>query len=660
MMKLRQEGSGGTDALKRIDNPQHQSSGSVVTTDTTHSAYRGRNSMSMPITRRTALQTLALSGLAALPALKADAGIFNSHAGEVHGKMSGALALTEALIVEGTCCVFGIPGAQENELWDAFKTRRLPYLLACHEFSASCMADGYARSTGHPGVLCVVPGPGLTNSLSGIGEALLDSVPMVVIVGDVARGEKYRPFQVHELPQVGLLQQVTKAVIEVKQTVDIPNAVRKAFQLARAGEPGPVGVVVPYNLLLESAEFNSKPLLPCGVPFDEAAFQRALKLLSCTSLRVGIYAGMGCMDHSAALVRVAELLQAPVATSVSGKGVIDECHPLAVGWGYGPQGARTAEKAFEAVDLVLAIGVRYSEVSTGFYAIPKHKHLIHVDINANNLGRIVKPDVCVHADAGVFLHEVEERGDCVRRKDDPLLRERIRKWKAEDRTVHLRIYAKCGVDPMAFLLHLRCATQREALIFVDVTMTEHWAAEAFTVHQTRTYFNPTDNQSMGWSIPAALGAQQAFPGRQVVTITGDGCMLMSAIEMSTAARAGLPVKFFILDDQAYHYMQVLQEAAYKRTTATILARLDYPALAQALGLGYHEITKTCDLEGAIRGALCQQGPVLTRVAVDYRKRPCRWIDAARDRFIDELSFEQKARFLARISSRSLLVHPWND
>jgi acetolactate synthase-1/2/3 large subunit len=197
-------------------------------------------------------------------------------------------------------------------------------------------------------------------------------------------------------------------------------------------------------------------------------------------------------------------------------------------------------------------------------------------------------------------------------------------------------------------------------VFVDVTVTEHWAAEAFTTFCPRTYFNPTDNQSMGWSIPAALGAQRVHPGRQAVTVTGDGCFLMSAMELSTAARECLPVKFFVLDDQAYHYMQVLQKQAYRRTTATVLARLDYAALAKGFGVAYHEVTGPPDLEACVRGALDQPGPVLVRVLTDYGKRPLRWIEAAKARFTKELSTEQKVRFLARIGARTLNAHPQND
>ena len=167
---------------------------------------------------------------------------------------------------------------------------------------------------------------------------------------------------------------------------------------------------------------------------------------------------------------------------------------------------------------------------------------------------------------------------------------------------------------MAFILALRKSTCADALVFVDVTAAEHWAAEAFTVCQPRTYFNPTDNQAMGWSIPAALGAQRVHLGRQVVTVTGDGCLLMTAMELSTAAREGLPVKFFVLDDQAYHYMQALQKPAYRRTTATVLARLDYAALAQALGLTYMEVAGPADLCGVLRAALDHAGPAISMYA----------------------------------------------
>ena len=617
------------------------------------------DNVDMDLTRRQLLQTVSATCALGLAEAPAAAGI-RHRPGWVEGHMTGAQALVETLIQEGAQWVFGIPGAQQNELWDTMKSKRLGYHLVTHEFAAATMADGYARATGKPGILCIVPGPGVTNALSGLGEALLDSIPLVAIVGDVANGAHGRPFQVHCLNQVALLQPVTKEVFAVERVGDIPCRVRQAFQLAQAGEPGPVAVVIPYNLLIEAQRFQSGPLEAMGVPYDSDAAERALGLLRRADLRVGIYAGQGCMNYSPDLVALAEILQAPVSTSIAGKGVMPESHPLAVGWGYGPQGTVAAEMAFKNVDLVLALGVKFSEVSTGYYSLPRGPRMIHVDINRDNLGRVMPTSVCVHADAGVFLGQALASADNLRRPANERLVENIRCAKAQEAACHAVISSRAGVDPMALLVALRRISACDALLYVDVTVSQYWATEVFAASQPRSFFNPTNNQAMGWSIPAAMGGQRAFPHRQVITITGDGCFLMSAIEMSSAAREHLPVKFFVLDDQAYHYMQALQEPAYRRTTATVLARLDYRAFALAMGVGYQEIVSNEDLDARLRCALDQPGPALIRVVTDYGKRQVRWIKAAKDRFTKELTRDQKMRFLARIGSRALVRHPEND
>ncbi|MFO0807093.1 MAG: thiamine pyrophosphate-binding protein [Gemmataceae bacterium] len=614
--------------------------------------------MDVKFTRRSVLQAAAAASALPFVAGRTDAGHpHRRESGWIVGRLTGAEAAVVALQQQGVGCVFGIPGAQESELWDAFKSRRLPYLLVTHEASAASMADGYARATGCVGVLCTVPGPGITNALTGLGEAKLDSVPVVIVAGDVACGPKAQPFQVHALDQVALLKPVTKGVFSPRCVADIPVAIQQAFALARSGEPGPTGVVIPYNLFFDVAEFCVPPAPGPSLTWDDAAVERALCLLGDRKQRVGIYAGFGCMDHASALCQLAELLEAPVATSVSGKGVIAESHPLAVGWGYGPQGTRTAEDVFRHVDCVLAIGVRFSEVSTGFYANPRPRTLIQVDANPENLGRILKADACVPADAGLFLTAALARCDSLRRPPDPALRAAIQRMKADDADRLAKCYARCGVDPMALILALRRALPDDAMTFVDVTLTEHLAAEAYCVRRPRTYFNPTDNQAMGWSVPAAIGAQRAFLGRPTVAIAGDGCFLMSAQEISTAAREGLPVKFFVLDDHAYHYMQELQQQAYLRTTATMLARIDYAALATAYGVGYREVHANDQLDGVIRATLCQPGPVLVRVVTDYGQRPIRWIETVRKRFLDELSLDQKIRFLARVGKRGIDPRP---
>jgi acetolactate synthase-1/2/3 large subunit len=622
--------------------------------------------MDWPLTRRGLLQGVAAAGGAALTAPQADAGPiarFRHPPGWVAGKLTGAQAVAEALLAEGTCVVFGIPGAQENELWDEFKARGVPYLLTAHEFGAACMADGYARATGRPGVLCVVPGPGVTNALTGLGEALLDSSPVVAIVGDIAAGDKYRPFQVHSLDTVGLLKPVCKCVLPVADVRQIPGAVRQAFRLACAGEPGPVAVVIPFNLFIEAAHFSVPPPADVPLPFDADAAGRAVALLADRRNRVGIYAGYGCMDHGDSLAAVAELLQAPVATSVSGKGCIPDAHPLAVGWGYGPHGTVAAERVFKGdplhplrtgVNCLLAIGVKFSEVSTGFYGNPRPRTVIHVDANPHNLGQVMPADVCVHADAGLFLSHLLAHGDLLRRPTDLALQNRIRQLRLDqDRKLCGIPPGKCGLDPLALIGALRRQIPEDGLFLTDVTVSEHLAAEYYRVHRPRTYFNPVDNQSMGWSVPAAVGAQAACPGRVVAALVGDGCFLMAMQELSTAAREGLPVKWFVLDDRAYHYMQMLQLPAYRRTTATLLAALDYRGLAQGLGVAYQEIGPGDHLDGSVANALRFPGPLLVRVLTDYGDRKIRWVEAVRNRFIDELSAAQKARFLARIGARTV-------
>jgi acetolactate synthase-1/2/3 large subunit len=601
----------------------------------------------------------ALSSLgSAAQAGHVEVGRFARRSG-ISGKMTGAQAAAAALVCEGVRCVFGIPGAQTNELWDALKARSVGYLLVAHEASASVMADASARVTGEPGVFSVVPGPGLTNALTGIGEALLDSIPVVGIVSDVDRSPGAAIGQVHGLANAAVLRPVVKTLVEVRHQAEIPGALFQAFRAAQAGEPGPVAVLIPYPLYSEAWNYNLPVPPPCPAPFDESAYARVVAHLADRRLRVGIYAGLGCADAAAGLTACAELLQAPVATSVSGKGSISDLHPLAVGWGYGRQGTRAAEAAFKDVDVVLAVGVRFSEVSTASYAIPPHD-LIHVDINPQNLGRNVPAHLTLCADSRLFFDRLLLDANAVARAPCPALWQRIADLRRIDRCEAATVRISPCVDPMFFLSQLRAALGPDELICVDVTAATHWASEAVEVPGPRRYLAPADNQSMGWAIPAAIGAQRVRPDRQVVCVTGDGCFLMSAIEMSTAARACLPVKFFVLDDGAYHYMQMLQQPVYRRTTATELARINFAAFAQGVGVGYNEISDNADARPGIERALACPGPILTRVVVSYEGREIRWLSALRAQYTRRLPNNQKLRLAARIGVRALTPQADSD
>jgi acetolactate synthase I/II/III large subunit len=607
----------------------------------------------------------AVGAAAAVSALgsKAEAGVelgrYARRVG-VQGKMTGAQATAAALACQGVRCVFGIPGAQTNELWDALKARSIPYLLVATESSAAVMADASARATGEVGVFSVVPGPGLTNALTGIGEALYDSIPIVGIVSDIDRSPRAPIGQVHGLANAAILRPVVKGLIEVRHQAEIPGALFQAYQVARTGEPGPAAVLIPFPLYNEVWDYDLPAPPPYPVPFDQAAYGRVLAHLMDRRRRVGIYAGLGCVDTGGSLAAVAELLQSPVATSVSGKGCIADSHPLAVGWGYGKQGTRAAEAAFKDVDTVLAIGVRYSEVSTASYAIPRHDVLIHVDANPYNLGRNVPAHVTLCSDARLFLDRLVADGAAIARPACPDLWQKIHHLRQDDRCQAATVKITPCVDPMFFLSQFRCALGPDELFFVDVTAATHWASEAIEVQGPRRYFTPADNQSMGWAIPAAIGAQRVRPDRQVVCVTGDGCFLMSAIEMSTAARAGLPVKFFVLDDGGYHYMQMLQEPVYRRTTATEIARIDYAAFAQAVGLGYNQIVDNADALAGIQRALAFPGPILTRVVIRYEGREIRWLSALRSQYIRKMPNRDKLRLAARVGVRALTPQADSD
>ena len=374
---------------------------------------------------------------------------------------------------------------------------------------------------------------------------------------------------------------------------------------------------------------------------------------------MGIYAGLGCVDAGPVAGGRRRAAAGSGRHVGQRQGDIPDHHPLAVGWGYGKQGTRAAEAAFKEVDLVLAVGVRYSEVSTANYAIPQHDVLIHVDVNPQNLGRNVPAHVAVCSDSRVFLDRLLADGDAVRRAPCPQLWQHIQDLRQVDRCEAATVRIHPCVDPMFFLSRLRAALGPDELIFVDVTAATHWASETVEVPGPRRYFTPADNQSMGWAIPAAIGAQRVRPDRQVVCVTGDGCFLMSAIETSTAARAGLPVKFFVLDDGAYHYMQMLQEPVYRRTTATEIARIDFAAFAQSMGLAFNQITDNADALAGIQRALATPAPSspasssATKDASCVAERPARAVRQKAPK-------QQKVRLAARIGVRALTPQSDSD
>ena len=412
-------------------------------------------------------------------------------------------------------------------------------------------------------------------------------MPIVGLVTDVDRRAGAPAFQVHSTPNASVLRPICKAVLEIRHQAQVPFVIHDAFRIARSGEPGPVAVVLPFHFLTEVWEYDGVAPPPLPAPFDESAYRRAIGVLADRRARVGIYAGMGCLDVGSALACAAEILQAPVATSVSGKGAIPDQHPLAVGWGYGAQGTRAAEKAFKEVDVVLAVGCEVQRELDGEHIrSPSTDTVIHVDANPNNIGRNVPACVGVNADARVFFDRLVREASAIRRPADPSLVKRIARYREADRRANAKVEITEGVDPMAFLLQLRGQLGPDELIFVDVTALDALGVRGDRAGGPPAVLHPGEQPEHGLGDPRGDRGPEgpARPrgrvdlGRRLLPDVGPG-------DVDRPPGRGLPVKFFVLDDGAYHYMQMLQEPTFRRTTATELARVDYAAFARLDGPG---------------------------------------------------------------------------
>jgi acetolactate synthase-1/2/3 large subunit len=562
---------------------------------------------------------------------------------------SGAELVMSGLKAEGVERVFGIPGVQNLELFDALRESAIETVLVTHELCASFMAEAHARVTGKPGCCILVPGPGLTNAFTGLGEALLDSSPVVVIVPG-PRNDTRLEFQLHQIPQAELARPITKAVIRAERAEEIYPGVRRAFQLAASGEPGPVVVEIPYNLLTERAAASEPPALPAPPEPDPATLEKILGLLR-EAKRVGIYAGFGASDSRDDLLRLAEILQAPVATTLGGRGVVPEDHPLSVGFGFGPAGTHIAEEVFRACDVVLAIACKFGEVSTGAYGFKPPEKLIHIDINKAVLGKNLPATVVLEADASTALRRLVEGLEGRPRPADQALIERIVDWRAEFAAAIEQAPAwDSAVNPTKLLWQLRKLAPRDAIVTTDSGGHQFWVAEFFPVYERRSYLTPTDYQSMGYSVPAMIASQLAFPHRQVIGVVGDGSFLMTGPELVTAARLGLKPLVLLFNDSELGIVREAQQKIFKRTSAVELRNPDFEALARAYGAAYFRISNDHEIDPVLRQALDSGCLALVDARVEYRETT-RYFKGASAAVIGRMPLAQKLRMAGRLVRR---------
>jgi len=541
-------------------------------------------------------------------------------------RKTAAWLVRHALEQIGVRYTFGIPGVHNIELYDELAASdTIQPVLVSHEGGAAFMADAVSRVSDSIGVLAVVPAAGLTHAMSGIGEAYLDGIPMLVISGGV-RNDLEQGFQLHDVDQQALMRPLTKAVYRIESYDEVVSTVYRAYLRAVEGEPGPVYIELPANLQLLTGEVSDVPDFKARIArptLDPEAIAAAADLLS-RAQKPAIFVGWGARYVSQDIRRIAEHLGAPVATTLQGLEAFPADHPLHTGMGFGPASVPAAQNAFADCDAMLAVGTRFAEICTGSYgAIPPEK-LVHIDINPGALGRNHPTAVPIHADSRDAVPALAEiLLNATEKKDSSALQLSI----AEDKKACLEEWLSHDsgdrVNPGRFFQALRSRLDREAVIVADDGNHTFLAAELMPIPEGGRYLSPTDFNCMGYCVPGSIGAKLVQPDRQVVGIVGDGAFLMTGLETVTAAKNGLGIAWFVFNDGELSQIAQAQELPYRRKTCTEVGTLDYGMLAAATGCEFVSMENNDVVEAAVDRAvsLMEEGrPVIVDVRIDYSRQ----------------------------------------
>jgi acetolactate synthase-1/2/3 large subunit len=569
-------------------------------------------------------------------------------------KMIGSDIVVRALEDEGIPFTFGIPGTHNIELYDSLaRSSTVRPILVTDEQSASFMADGVARSSGKLAVVNVVPGAGLTHALSGIAEAYLDGIPLLVLACGIRR-DTGKSFQLHDVDQLAIARPVTKAQFLIHQGSELYATIRRACRIARTAPAGPVIVEVPAELYLfrQEADLDTHVDEPPSPTLRSEDLDRARNLLA-ASRRPLLYLGLGAAGASADLVTLAERLDAPVATTFQGKGVFPENHPLWLWCGFGAAAPPFVQKIASSCDLTLAIGCRFGEVGTGSYGLQPPGKLVHVDIDASVLGRNYPTELPIVADAAHFVSAL--LGDLTPRQPDVELQQAIaaghaKVWSDWATPAHAE-----RVSPPHLLKTLQHILGPDAIFATDSGNGTFLAMECLRLEKPRSFLAPIDYSCMGYAVPAALGAALACPDRPVVSLAGDGAFLMTGLELLTAAQLQLPVLVLVLRDRELAQIAQFQQTALGRKTCSELPDYNLPAFCEAVGTEYLALSRNADTESVLHKAreLAKTGrPVVVEVAIDYSRKTYFTAGVVRTN-LARLPWPDRVRMVARALGRRL-------
>lgn len=538
----------------------------------------------------------------------------------------GARVLCDALVKEGVDLIFGYPGGTVLPIYDelARMKERLRHVLVRHEQGAVHMAEGYAKATGEVGVVLVTSGPGATNTLTGIANAYMDSTPLVVITGQVPRSMIGSDgFQ--EVDTVGITRPCTKYNYLVRQVEELAGVVREAFYLASSGRPGPVVIDIPKDVSASMfIQGDRKPRsLPGYRPQLLGSVEEVRKAVGklCTAQRPILYVGGGVVHSGGAeeLLELAEELQCPVTPTLMGLGCFPSRHPLSLGM-LGMHGTYWANMAISESDLILAIGVRFDDRVTGaLEKFARQAEIVHVDVDPSSINKVVRAHLSIVGDAKSVMGQMLEalRNGKVS-KDAGRLSEwwrQIEKWKKAAPLTYKQ--SDEAIKPQFLCQELFRQTHGEALIATDVGQHQMWLAQYYGFREARQSITSGGLGAMGFGLPAALGAQFAFPRRQVIAFVGDGGFQMTAQELATAVHHRTQLKVVVMNNRYLGMVRQWQELFYEHTYSAVGIEgvPDFVKLAEAYGAVGLRVADPQDLPEVLERGLSTPGVVVIDVWV---------------------------------------------
>lgn len=530
-------------------------------------------------------------------------------------KLKGAEILIKSLEQEGVDTIFGYPGGQVIPIYDALYDAELNHYLVRHEQGAAHAADGYARATGKPGVCLATSGPGATNLVTGIANAYMDSVPMVAITGQVPTPLVGKDaFQ--EVDITGITLPITKHNYMVKDIKDLARTIKEAFHIATTGRPGPVLIDIPKDVSVSVGEFKypKQVELPGYKPtyFGHGAkIIQAAKAIA-NAQRPVIHAGGGVVISGAheELRKLAESTMIPVATTLMGKGSFPENHPLSLGM-LGMHGTKYANYATCEADLIIAVGVRFGDRVTGAVdCFAPEATIVHIDIDPAEIGKNIQVDIPIVGDIKNVLQELLER---IQAKQATEWQDKISLWKKE----YPLSFDEEGVKPQAIIQAIWEATNGEAVIATEVGQHQMWTAQYYNFSKPRSFISSGGLGTMGFGLPAAIGAQVGRPGETVFNIAGDGSIQMNIQEMATAVEYDLPVNVAILNNGYLGMVRQWQELFFnRRYSHTEISGPDFVKLADAYGAEGIRVDKAADIKPALEQAIASSKPVILDFVVE--------------------------------------------